>query len=188
MAGQSTRKTDGGRIAGPAEIPNGVQLKMFFQLMNGKTAHTSCFGQHQGTFVSSAAMANQLFDAIKGHWSNRFSNYIGTGVTFQALSVRDMTLSTNPEFRSTTAPITGGAAGNQLPQDVAIVLTAQCVERGRGSKGRLYLPGWSAATLGSNGQMAAAVQTAVTAFGSDLLLEMNAVALSASVAKPARQA
>ena len=189
MAGTSTRKVDGGRIPGAAagQVVNCIQWKMFFLLANQKTAHTSFYGKSQGSFVASAAAANAMFTALAGHLSNRFGTWMNNQCRFEAVSVRDMSLSTNPEFRSTNASQVIGSNAGSLPQDVSIVLTAQCVERGRGSKGRLYLPGWANVTTTTSGAIDPTLVTAVTAFGGDLVNELNAVALGACIPKVHRQ-
>jgi hypothetical protein len=186
MVGQSQRKVDGGRIAGIAEIQNAIEVIMRFTAVNGKTGSIRTYGQNEGAFVSSQAMANQLYNAISGHWTTRFNALMHT-ITFLNLSVRDMTVSTNPEWVSNVAPVSIGGTSSAMPPDVSLVLTAQCNERGRGANGRLYVFGWNVTADQGNGQATTAAQTALTGFGSDLMLELNAVALSAAVAKPQRQ-
>lgn len=189
MVAQSSRKVDGGRIPGSqaAVVQNCIQWKMFFLLANQKTAHCSFYGKSQGNFVSSAAAANSMFTALAGHLSARFGTQMNNQCKFEAVSVRDMSSATNPEFRSSLAATTPGTSAGAMPQDVSIVLTAQCVERGRGSKGRLYLPGWSNVTATATGAIDPTVVQAVTAFGGDLVAELNAVALGACIPKVARQ-
>lgn len=189
MVAQSTRKVDGGRIPGPAagQVTNCIQWKMFFLLANQKTAHCSFYGKSQGSFVSSAAAANAMFTAISGHLASRFGTWMNNQCKFEAISVRDMSLSTNPEFRSSQTATTPGNSAGALPQDVCIVLTAQCVERGRGSKGRLYLPGWNNTATTTLGAIDPTLVSAVTAFGGDLVAELNAVALGACIPKVQRQ-
>jgi hypothetical protein len=160
---------------------------MLFTLANQKTAHCSFYGKNSGSFIASSAAASAMFTQIATHLTNRFANTMNGQAKFAAVTVRDMSNKTNAEFRSTQTAITPGVGATGLPQDMAIVLTAEVVERGRGAKGRLYLPGWATSALGPNGTIQDTVVAAVTAFGGDLLLELNAVALGAAVPKYHRQ-
>jgi len=182
----SQRKKDGGRIPGSAEITNCVEVKMIFTLANGKQASVRTYGTHEGTFVASTAIANQLFTPIANAWVTRLNPYLNPTVTFTALSVRDMTSSTNAEYRSTLPAVPSTGTGDAMPQDVALVLTAEGLERGRGAKGRLYMPGWSESANAGGGIASAAVVSALTNFGTDLRTQLNAVALTSAIAKPAR--
>jgi hypothetical protein len=186
MVGQSTRKVDGGRIPGIAEIQNGIEIIMKFTAVNGKTGSIRTYGQNEGAFVPSVAMANQLYTAIGNHWATRFATWMHQ-IEFLSLSVRDMTSHLNPEWVSTQPALTIGAVASALPPDVALVLTAQCNERGRGANGRLYVFGWNTTADQGNGQAADGARIALTGWGSDIMLELNNVALSAAVAKPKRQ-
>jgi hypothetical protein len=183
---QSQRKIDGGRIPGSAEITNCIEIRMIFTLANGKQASVRTHGISEGTFVSSSAMANQLFTAISGHWVQRLAPHLNPTIVFTALGVRDMSLKTNPEFLSSLPAVPSTGTGDAMPQDVALVLTAEGLERGRGAKGRLYMPGWSENANAGGGIASASCVSALTAFGTDLRQDLNAVALTAAIAKPAR--
>jgi len=184
----SQRKVDGGHIPGPFTIPNCIEVRFFFTLPNQKTCSTRCFGSNAGAFVPSAAIANQLFDAIKAHWTTRLAGLMSQNTHFTALSVRDMTSSTNAEWRSTTAQVSGAGTETPMPADANIVLTVECNERGRGAKGRMYFPGWTTLANAAGGTVAAAAQAGLNGFANDIRTELNAVALQWVVAKPARQA
>jgi len=162
---------------------------MLFTLANSKQASVRTFGKDNSlTFVASQAMANQLFTAISGHWVTRLGQYMHNDTQFFALTIRDMGDVTNPEFQSNLAAVSGSSANAALPQDVALVLTAEPNLRGRGAKGRLFFPGWATNAAAAPGQAIDAARVALNAFGADLMLELNAVALGAAIAKPARNA
>jgi hypothetical protein len=186
MVGQSQRKVDGGRIPGIAEITNCVEIIMRFTGSNSKTGSVRTFGSHEGSFVASQAMANQLFNALKAHWNTRLSTMLNA-ISFINLSVRDMTIATNPEWISDTPAQVIPASGTSMPNDVSLVLTAATRERGRGANGRMYFWGWSTLADAGLGQATQAAQDGLTGFGSDIMLELNAVALNACVGKPHRQ-
>lgn len=187
MPGQSTRAVDGGRIPGSAEISGGVEIRLLFQLANQKVASVRTFGRNQGSFIASVPIANSLHTAIGTAWSNNLNPYINNSVIFLATTVRDMSLSTNPEFRSTANAVHTGTGATAMPQDAAIVLTAEANERGRGAKGRLYLVGWATTANTAGGQINDTARTAVNAFGLDLYNALVAQSLQPAVAKPARQ-
>lgn len=183
----SQRKLDGGRIPGPAAIQNCIHIRLFFQLPNQKVVSTAFYGQSQGSFNPSVAIANQLFDQIKANWTTRLAGLMSSATHFTGLSVRDMTSVTNAEFFSTTAQVSGAGTDIAMPADAAAVLTVEGVERGRGSKGRMYFPGWTVLANAAGGQISATAQTSLNGFASDLRAAMNSVALQWCVAKPARQ-
>jgi hypothetical protein len=186
MPGQSTRKVDGGRIPGIAEIQNCIEIVMRFTAVNLKQGSVRTYGQNEGAFIPSAAMANQLFLAISNHWLADLGQYMYS-ISFDNLSVRDMTSSINPAWVSTVPAVQSNGTPSALPPDVALVLTANQSERHRGANGRLYMFGWNTVADGGNGQASTNAKNALTLFGTHLLQELNAVALSAAVAKPARQ-
>ena len=57
---QSQKKVDGGRIGGPAVVPNCIEVVIFWNLVNGRIGHTILHGRNLGSFVPSAAIAETL--------------------------------------------------------------------------------------------------------------------------------
>jgi hypothetical protein len=187
VVGQSTKRVDGGKIGGPAEISGCVQIRFIFQMANQKHATWSLYGQNSGSFVPSVAVANSLFTSFTSSFTNHFGTLWNISFQFLQLGVRDMTNKLNPEFLSSAAAVQIGSGSTAMPQDVALVLTANCSERGRGAKGRVYIVGWSTVADSGNGQASGAAVTAMNALNADIFSFLQAASLTPCVAKPARQ-
>lgn len=183
----SQRAVDGGKIGGPAAVPSCLEIAMRFTLPNTKTAHCIIHGRYATAPGNIQTVADALFIALKGAWTADLGTLMHTATLFSGLTVRDMTAFTNPVFEAAGGAVPGTAAGGALPADVAGVLTEQVNVRGRGAKGRIYLPGWSVDADGGAGSMTIAAQTGLTAFGTGIFNALNAQTLTPCVAKVARQ-
>jgi hypothetical protein len=75
-----------------------------------------------------------------------------------------------------------------MPVNVALVLTENLNVRGRGAKGRAYLAGWATNADAGGGVAAAAVGTAMNAFGTAVFNAITSAGFTPAVAKPARAA
>src|SRR5215469_1213404 len=160
---QSVKKKDAGRIPGPAAISNCVEIVITWFSPQSRLFHTILHGRNSGSFVPSVGSANTLMTALAGTWSTNLALYTPTTASFFALSVRDMTSPTLPLFASTIAGTAGTSASPAMPANVALVLTENVAMRGRGAKGRLYIPNWATNADAGNGSAIAAVQTAMNA-------------------------
>lgn len=67
-----------------------------------------------------------------------------------------------------TSPVTGGRAGQSLPNNVAVCITHYTAQRGRSGRGRTYVPGLSENDQGGNLIVAGATDGLVEAFNVDL--------------------
>ena len=187
MPPQSQRKVDAGRIPGPANVPGVIEVVMTFLLDNGKTATCKLHGKNSGSFVPSVAQANTTYNALAPSWSIRLAQYMHTTTSFQTVKIRDMTDHTLPQFESNVASTPGTGVGAAMPQDVALVLTVNIAARGRGAKGRLYLPGWAVNADAGNGQAIDAVRIAMDGLGQDWLSELTTLGIPGALPQPARQ-
>lgn len=161
---------------------------MAWALPNGKTAHSILHGRNSGgAFVPSVSTANAVFATLSNSWNTRLAIYLANGTQFLWAEVRDMTDPTLPVFRSTGTAISISAVDPALPQDVQLVLTGQASIRGRGARGRIYVPSWSTFADAGNGQCTSACQGALTSWGDDIKSGLLASSLIGCVAKPARQ-
>jgi len=187
MVGQSQRKVDGGRIPGAQAVPQCVEVRMWFTHPTTKIFTCTLHGRNSGSFNPSIATANNLYIAMEAAFHTRLNTYMAVGLRFDAITVRDMTDPTFPEFRSNAASTAEGAGPTALPADVSAVLTENLVSRGRGQKGRCYLAGWATSADTGTGQILAATQTALNQLGTDWMANMLAASLVTCVPKPARQ-
>lgn len=183
----SVKKKDGGKIAGPANVPGVIEIAMVFSLPNAKLIRNVVHGAYTVVPPNQQTLANALFTSISSAWSTRLGTIVSTGTTFQSVQVRDMTAFTNPIYISTGTAIPGTASGTPMPADAAIVLTEQVAMRGKGLKGRVYLGGFTVAADGGQGFITSAAQTAVNQFGTDLSSAIQGQSLVPCVAQVARQ-
>lgn len=188
--GQSVRAVDGGKIKGSQDVANVIEIRMQQLLPNGKTAFWTVHGSFPAGTQPPAlpGLATSLFTGISNAWTTRLATFMHPSTSLVAAFVRDMTSHLNPYFESTGAAVPGTGTGNAMPSDAAIVLTENVAQRGRGLKGRIYLPGWTVAADAGGGVIADPVFTALNLFGGDLQTVINSSGLTACVAQVARQA
>jgi hypothetical protein len=187
MTGQSTRKVDGGRIPGPAAIPNGIEIRCIFRHVNAKIVSFTLHAQNDGTYITSVAAANALHQSIGAAWTAHLGYAIVNTVQFNSVVLRDMTFPELPEFTSSDPPILGTSVVTPLPDDVALVLTENGNARGRGSKGRIYVMGFAADQDQGGGVANDNLVVAMNAFGTQLMTALGVGGLSPAIAKPHRQ-
>ena len=184
---QSTKKRDAGRIPGPANCANVMEIRMIWNLPNGKIISGALHGWATTVPTPTVALANTLFGALSSAWSTNLGTYMHTGTVFTSVVIRDMTSYTNPTFQSTSASVAGTGSGAAMPESNAIVLTENLNIRGRGAKGRVYLAGWVQSADVTTGGISTTVQTAINTMGTSWLNAINTNGLTACVAQLARQ-
>lgn len=187
---QSTKKKDAGRIPGPQNVRNCVEIKLVWSVPNGKLNHCIVHGSYATSMPAGQNLANTLFGSISSAWSSDLGQYCPAGpptTTFTQVQVRDMASFTNPIFVSVGTGVNGTSTSAAMPASSAIVLSENLVIRGRGQKGRVYLPGWATNADAGGGQIVGTAVTAVTAFGTALFNAITAAGLTPCVAKVARQ-
>lgn len=185
---QSTRKTDAGRIPGPAAVPAVIEIAQFFALPNGKTIRNVFHGHYTSPPSNMQTLASALFTSLSNAWSSNLGALMSPQTSFTQVQVRDMTAPQNPVYFGTGTAVAGSGTGNAMPPQSAAVLTENVNARGRGAKGRVYLGGWTVGADGGGGLLAAATQTAINAYGTAVANAISAQTLTPAVAKVARQA
>lgn len=187
---QSVRAVDGGRIKGSADVSNVVEIRVQQILPNAKNAYWTVHGSFaQGQQPPALpGLATTLFNSIGSAWTTRLATFMHPTTSLVAVFVRDMTSHLNAYFQSTGAAIVGTGTGAAMPSDAAIVLTENVAQRGRGLKGRIYLPGWTVGADAGGGVISDPVFAALNLFGTDLQTAINASGLTACVAQVGRQA
>jgi len=187
MPGQSTRKTDGGRIPGAAAVANGLEIKLNFLQRNGKSARCFLHAKWLPPVVVGQALAESIANAMQPQWTAHIGAIIVTGTFFENVTIRDMTDPSLPEFTSTGAAVQGTDTTVPLPPDVALCVTENTITRGRGARGRFFLMGFGSSAQGAGGTIATTTQTAVNALGSAWQSGLRGLNIIPSVAKPHRQ-
>ena len=183
----SQKKVDGGHIKGPANVPSVVEVLCSGALANGKTWRFAVHGFFTTAPPNMQSLASALFTAISGAWGTNLGPRMAAASNFQSVTIRDMTSYLNPQFIGTGTAVPGTGAGNAMPESVAAVLTENIATRGKGMKGRVYLGGWSVDADAGSGQMTAATQTGINAFGTAIFNALTTNNLVPCVAQVARQ-
>jgi len=184
---QSQKKKDGGKIAGPANVPSVIEIRCGVQLPNGKTGNFVFHGHYTTAPPNMQTLAGALWTAISGAWGTNLAPHMAPATTFNNVSVRDMTSYTNPIYVGTGTAIPGTGAATAMPPQNAIVLTENVAQRGRGSKGRVYIGGWDTSADGGGGAISGVAQTAVNNFGTAVQNAISTNGLTPCVAQVARQ-
>lgn len=187
MTGQSQKRVDGGRIAGPQNVPSVVEVKCQVQLANGKLSFFTVHGSYTQIPPNFQTLANALFTSIGATWNAQLSTWMSDQTKFQFVIVRDMTDFHLAAYTSVGAPIAGQSPSAAMPSSNAIVLTEEIVQRGRGMKGRIFMGGWSANADEGGGIVTGDVQIALNTFGTALMQALTAQNLKPCVAQVARQ-
>lgn len=184
---QSQRAIDGGQIAGPADVPQVVEIKVVYTLADLKTASNFFHGSYTSAAPPLQSVASALFTSLGTAFSSNLGSNMHTLTRMVRVEVRDMASHNNPVFIGTGTAIPGTGVGNAMPHELAAVMTKNVAARGRGAKGRVYLSGWVVGASDTNGSITSAVQTAINAYGTAVMNAINAQGLVPCVAKVARQ-
>lgn len=180
---------DPGRVPGAVIIPNAVQVRLIWNLANGKQVFNVLHGQVAAGFNATAAVAEAVRAAVagSGQWT-AWAAFLHTTVGFAGIDLRDLRSGNQPLVESTGGAVDGTGAGAALPPGVAMVITLRTNQSGRGFRGRVYLPGLdSGALTPGTGAFSAAAQTAAVNFLTEVQTAMNANGMTLSIAQPARQ-
>lgn len=183
----SVKKKDGGKIAGPASVPGVVEVAIVFQLPNTKRSIIKFHGSYTTPPSNMQTLATNLLTSLQSSWSSNLAPLCYPQTFFQQVQVRDMSSFTNPISVATATTTPGTSASPAMPPGASIVLTENVAIRGKGVKGRMYLPGWATNADAGAGQITTAAQTAVNAFGTSIASALSAQSLSPCVAQVARQ-
>lgn len=184
---QSQKKIDGGRIKGPANVRNVVEIQGFIALPNTKMSTFKVYGAYTTAPTTLPAIAQALFTSISSAWGTNLAQYMHTQTSFQKVGVRDMASYLNPISIGTGTAVAGSSASPAMPSGAAIVMTENIASRGKGLKGRNYLGGWATNADAGAGLINSAVQTAINAFGTAVFNAITAQNLQPCVAQVARQ-
>lgn len=179
--------TDLGHVAGVVTIPTGVQVRLVWTLPNTKTVYNVLHGIVAGGFVSSSTVAEAMFAAVKASagWTT-WKAKVNSGVNLAAIDLRDIRTAYQPTHASTGLASAGTGAGTALPPGDALVVTLRTATVGRGSRGRVYLPGLDSTALAAGGVADPTTVTAAEGFINAVSAAMTASAITLALANPER--
>ena len=187
---QSTKKHDAGKIPGPWNCPQTVEIRVQLTLPNGKLTFFALHGAFTGTAPNIATIATALTTAFSSAWVTNMAPLCPPQTLFNFVSCRDMTSFANPVFAGAPTNAPGSSASVALPVSVAAVITEEINARGRGMKGRFYLGGFATNADGGGGQIAsgALAATPIQSFATALFNAIQGQSLTPAVAQPPRNA
>lgn len=182
----SQRAVDGGRIRGAQDVPLCLELVFRQSLPNSKIAHMKLHARYVSSPPAMQTVTNALYTAIASAWTSNLGPLMSSASHLLDLSMRDMASHTNPVFISTGAQTSGTGPGGNMPAQDAIVLSEHVGARGKGLSGRSYWSGWTTDADAGAGQISAATQAAMNAFGTAIFNAITSNALTPCVAQVER--
>lgn len=176
-------------VRGAYTIPNCVRIYIAWTLPNTKTVYNILHGQVAGGFTATSTVAENIFSAVKaaGGWTSWKAN-VNSGVSFAAVSLRDMRALNQPLVTSTTGASAGTGAGTALPPGDALIVTLRTGSAGRSFRGRVYLPGLDSTALAAGGVAAAGTMTNAKAFVDAVSTALTGQSITLSIGQPPRNA
>jgi hypothetical protein len=181
--------SDPGMIGGPIVIPNCVQVVLNWTLADGKVGHNVMYGRAAGVPAPTPAQADLIFDALStgAQWT-ALAAVLSTSTSFTGLTLRSVHTANNPLVASTHAAKAGADATQALPNEMAACLTLRTAATGPSNRGRMYIPGFSVATVTAANVLSAAAVTALTNWAGTIIGAFAAGSLTLVIGQPARQA
>lgn len=125
-------------------------------------------------FVVNVANANLWATAIANLiTSSGLVGHLSVSTAFTGISLRDLRSVDQPFVDSTSGSVTGAAAGDPLPAQIAAVVTLRTALAGRANRGRQYLPPLDEASNDSSGRIATAAKTSLDSFATGWISAMS---------------
>ena len=149
---------DPGRSPGAFTVPNCVQVRMNWNLPNGKVVHNVLHGRVAGGFTATSVVAQAVYAALiaSASWT-AYKPYVNAASSLAGIDLRDMRTLNQPTLPSTGGSTAGTGAAVSLPPAAAICVTLKTALAGQSNRGRVYLPGIdSAADVSATGAILAA--------------------------------
>jgi len=179
---------DPGRSPGAFVVPNCVQVRMNWNLPNGKVVHNVLHGRVAGGFTATSVVAQAVYAALIASAScTAYKPYVNAASSLAGIDLRDMRTLNQPTLPSTGGSTAGTGVAVSLPPAAAICVTLKTALAGQSNRGRVYLPGIdSAADVSATGAILAAANTAALNFITALQTAMAASGLTLCIQNPPR--
>lgn len=154
--------SDLGNMAGKVKIPNAAQIRIRFQMATAKIAVCVLYGRAAGIPNPSSTQAQAIFASLTtGAPATAFLATQGNTGGILGVDIRSVHEVDQPLFASTGALVPGTAAGQPLPNEVAVCVTLRTALAGRANRGRMYLPNFTQDSLATGQVIAATTVTAI---------------------------
>src|SRR5215471_1042015 len=160
---------DPGAIAGPVQMDNTIVVELQWQLSSGNLAANVLHGSVAAGFTPTPAIATQ----VATQWvalmnSSGLTAEMAPSTAFGIVVLRDVRVVNQPFIVSTAASVNGTGTGTALPNEVAAVITLRTALTGQANRGRVYIPGFTSASIGTGDVINSATMTALSSFAAGL--------------------
>lgn len=174
-------------MAAPNFLTGSAFLKLYWST-NAQLAMNVLGVVVTGNPTFDQALANTLGTAVKTAYTTNLATSQAPTASLVRVGIRDYRTANRPEFRDANAAVSGSAAGDALPSQVALCISLRTASTGKSGRGRVYLPGWSEAFNVANGIASAGIATAAVTFiqAIDTALKSNGMALGV-LSRPAER-
>jgi hypothetical protein len=181
--------SDPGAIPGPKVIPFAIEVIIQWTLDGGKVARNVLYGGFSGAVVPTTTMANSIKAALTtgAGWTGLAAK-LSTTTNLSFVTLRDVSVANQPLVPSNTAGSAGTGVGVALPHEMAIVVSLGTEKAGPGNRGRMYLPGFTTASVVVGNVIETATITAVNAWAPLISSAMSGSGLTWVLGQPARAA
>jgi hypothetical protein len=179
---------DPGRQPGAFTVVNCVEMRLLWNIQNGKIVHNVLHGRVAGGFAPSVAIAQAIYAAIiaSAQWT-AYRPYVNSAVSFAGVDLRDKRNLNAGLFQSSGGATAGTGAAVSLPPSAAICVTLRTSLAGQAYRGRVFLPGIdSAADVSATGAILAAANTAALNFVTAVQTAMGTNGLTLCIMQPPR--
>lgn len=179
---------DPGHDPNKSPIPACMEVRIDYSLPDAKTGHNVLHARFPGAYPGTTTLAN----ALKAGFASLFSSsgmspVLSTNLFIVAVALRDLSVLNQLYILSNTASSAIGTdAGQPLPVEVAAVLTERTAISGPGGRGRIYIPGFTAGSLGTGNVIGATAVTALGQLAAGLPGVFSAQSLTMCLALPSR--
>lgn len=180
--------SDPGHIAGPVQIPSCAQIRIGWNLTDGKKGFNVLYGRYSGAFAGTVAQAQAMFTALSsGAAWTALAGFLHTTEAIASVDIRDVNTPNAALISSTGAAVPGTSPGTSLPSEVAEVITLRTAFVGPAFRGRLYLPPIASNGLGTGDTIAASAMTAMNNWAATIFTALSAQGYTWVLGQPARQ-
>lgn len=181
--------SDPGAIGGPKLVPSCAEVVLIWLLPGGKVGHNVLHGRYTGAFAGTVAQANSILAALStGGPATTFATHLATGNALSGVSIRDVNQANQALIVSSAGGLAGSGTGPSVPNEVALVVTEHTALAGRANRGRMYIPGWTTATVAADNTAVAAAITDLQSWANTVQNALNVAGYQLVIGQPARQA
>jgi hypothetical protein len=158
---------DPGYDPGHRTIPFCAEIRLIWNLEDGKAAYNVLHASYTGPFQGSQTQASNILAGLTGSgtWT-ALAAFLAPTTNLPNVDIRDLNVVDTARIPGIAVSHPGTSAGTSLPNEVAAVITLRTANVGPANRGRIFIPGWATTALGSGNVIAAAAVTALGNWGS----------------------